>query len=270
MQLHGFSPVPFERLLAGIRRQAAPLYSARKKVEPQFKAKLGQLAGQKFIVETSTQIVINTLKECVPFLQDLLGDAFLGLALGGSLLRGLGTIDSSDVDFFIYTQGGLAKQKECVDFVRGKLREKELKPCPYSDHFYDFQEINIFPPVMIVAAFCDFFLNEKVDIENLKQVALGLLERGKQMSWWHRLSPSDREKVFSDIYYTMMAADVVYVASKYYHNFVLKRPDLSQDELAYAKHPLFLEWMKKFARPFVEQRRQAFPFPPGLKAALIS
>lgn len=274
MELHGFNPViNFENMPASLRVLAAPQIAVLKKILPGYQGLLMRLAKEKYIIHPSSQIALDVLKSCVPMVKGELGSAYLGLSLGGSLVRGLGTPATSDVDFFIYVRGDLKeigeKAERCVERIRWKLTQNRLRPCDIANPVYEIENGSQFTPVAVSGVLANLFIDQAVDLDQMKGYCLGLLRNEAACNRWIRCGGKPALlQVLKNLYFAFTMSDILSVASRYRKNFLMKRDDLSEQEMGTINGELFIHYLQEYSRPYIEQRRQLLPFPMAIEIAL--
>ncbi len=225
---------------------------------------------EAFLVENSHK-PICTLSGAAPALRTLaneyevltrrLGDKFLGVALGGSLIHGLGTVRTSDVDYFIYTKRLDPATAESVKHESWfRLRQAGLSPCD-GDPVRDLDQRPILELTSALSVFTSLIIDppdrgsplrgalEATALAMIRDaLGEGILEKGELLDW---LKEEHRR---------LIGCDAAYVAAKFMAN---RAPEFIQEGAAIvlAHDEDFLREMTEIAAPYMQGRARYCPFP---------
>ena len=124
------TPRPVTRPVASSPIFAGPLLLGPQELcRAQFRAQLHINSFRLTIMIGDPYPVLTALRFEHNVLRQQLGADYLGLSLGGSLVRGLGTFKTSDVNYFIFTRSTSARRAEMIKLEsRERLSAVHLTP----------------------------------------------------------------------------------------------------------------------------------------------
>ncbi|MFA5112836.1 MAG: hypothetical protein WC529_00885 [Candidatus Margulisiibacteriota bacterium] len=232
-------------------------------IKPAFVSWLRTYGNQAVILDHAGP-ALTALAQEAKELTRLLGGDFLSLALGGSLIRGLGTVETSDVDYFIYTRD---IGQQWADTVRDgswqRLRQAGLTPC--DDH----PVIRLAPGLPDIAGnTLGVFTNHLVFEAKPGASRRMVLEVLAQLL--AAAPPNARRELKETLrseYNTLMHNSQAYAARKFVQNRV--RPLIGEamsESMLCDQH--CLDELARLAAPFITARRVNFPPPPELASLL--
>ena len=204
--------------------------------------------------------VLSALKLESQALRRQLRANFLGLALGGSVARGLGTAATSDIDYYIYVdQLGAAQAEDIKQQSWQRLRIAELAPCDGNPVV----ELNTRPllvPARPLAVFTNYFVCCS-DLGRLKLLAVAVLES--------LLRPeegrAETQAFLREEYTALVGGRADRVIVKFLQN--IAREDIPEEQAITLSHnQMALDYLVKIAEPAVSARVRRFPFPAELAA----
>ena len=234
---------------------------AYEKIRPYFQGFLERYSREAFIINDSSRIVLTTLEAALPELQRRLGDRLLGFALGGSIVRGLGTPQTSDVDFYLYVRSATEKEvDECLNFVQANLRIAGLNLCPARGDYLldDSAPLEIIG--IAVSIHTNYFIYKHPELDKIVQNLLDKVRRG-DCDW---VGPQPMAENAKCIYLDLSGTQVEYVVEKFLLNIVFS---LLSETGAHtlARDRNFARFLERAAAPYIARRKRAvIPFPAEL------
>lgn len=232
-------------------------------IKPAFLSWLRTYGNQAVILDHAGPALTALAREAGE-LTRLLGDDFLALALGGSLIRGLGTVETSDVDYFIYTRDiGRCWADTVRDGSWQRLRQAGLTPC--DDH----PVIRLVPGLPEIAGntlgvFTNHLVHEAAPGES-RRIVVDVIAQ------LLAATPPDARQALKETlkseYNTLMHNNPAYAARKFVQNRA--RPLIGEElsESMLCDHYCLTE-LSRLAAPFVAARRVNFLPPPELASLL--
>ena len=229
---------------------------------------------ETFLSENSFK-PIHTLPGVAPALRVLsnehtvlslrLGEKFLGVSLGGSLIHGLGTVKTSDVDYRIYTRKIDEVTAEGVKHESWyRLRHEFLNPCD-GDPVSDLER----RPVQDLTPALSVFTNLIIDPpdrgapgrEQLEQAALAAIQAAIN----ENIVPKpELLSMLKEEHSQLVGLDPAHVASKFMQNraseFIMEGA-----ALALSFDEPFMNEMIGIARDYMSGRVRYCPFPPRVE-----
>jgi len=251
-------PAPLPRVLSAHLKEFKAEYQS---LRPGLQAYLDRYHQEKFILLRETQErVIPVLEGCLPRLEKILGDSFLGLSLGGSLILGLGTPTSSDVDFFIHTiASSLEQERAAVKHVFSELTRAELRPCSHVKHpLYNFGEGGDRLSEDIVSVFANYFVGGEANSRLLEAA----LQRVEELLGGRIWIPSSLSPSLGSLYFDILGAvSSREVVAQYFIN-------MHELEGRVFFAGLFMDFLREEVSSYRKARKLNFPFPPELEEVL--
>ena len=98
-----------ERIGTTISLSAIQQQKPAERLKLAFRAFMEVYSKKPVIITGQTRIVVEALDKMVPWLKEELGNSLLAVTLGGSSVRGLNSLESSDVDYYIYSRKFIAQ-----------------------------------------------------------------------------------------------------------------------------------------------------------------
>lgn len=219
-----------------------------------FRSFLCLCSRHRFLLAGNSADVIPVLKKMAYAFRNILGERYLGLALGGSLVRGIATPANADVDYVLFVKG----VDVCDNNLYVRLREvekeltaKSFRPCDIL-HMSELSKA-AFDPAFPVSVFANMLIDLAVPEEDLVAGA-------------RKAAASLAELALRKEYRDMSGCDPEKVASKFFEKRGL-RQDIALFSLAENPSPFFRRWgeeMLSIAKPHLELRERNFPFPEEL------
>lgn len=226
-----------------------------------FRAFLRLYEKNRFLFLGETPKVVQSLKRMTLQFRELLRERYLGLALGGSLVRGLADPSEADVDYILFVGGVDPGDRELHDRIIGvqeELKEKGFKPCNLL-HMHDLVHDVTFGPEVVASVFANYIIDLAVPEEKILQLVRQTIGR-----WEKRYDRRnfDLNRQIRESYRQLSGCDVMQVTAKY-----LEKRIYGADCGTHGGRlgPVTLkEKMVDIARPYLARREQNFPFPDEL------
>lgn len=238
------------------------------KIKIAFRAFLSVYAKHPVIITHKTRSVVSALEQQVPYLQKELGEDLLGLALGGSSIRGLNIIGvgDSDIDHLIYTRRIHAnKAYEINEGSQSMLKAAGFTPCNNPPVIQLDRETPLDTMNKVLGIFTAHFIHRREGRE-METRALEIIKRYSDLGSEKK---DDLLKGLKFEFDMLSGNHPQYVAKKYMKNIAIK---IVGEEMAVSLpfDTNILNDLEEIARsgPYLEARRQLMPFPPQIENLL--
>ena len=238
------------------------------RLEPHFRNFLRVYCDARFVMTQETQgRALRAVLDSVDGIRHSLKEAYLGVGMGGSLVRGLGTADTSDVDFFIYASKMVSEhaQRARLRHIARTCERFDCEPC-FGAHFYFFVYERQDSPSAVSSVFSTLLVDPEMDSEKMvhytslaaRRVIREMKERG-----------TNARAELSAAYNEFSGCATRRVVTRFRINIgalLLRYRTVFDglDDIHVAR-----DLLGEIAEPYIETRRQNFPFPEELERLLV-
>jgi hypothetical protein len=237
-------------------------------VKTAFIAFLAVYARQPFLLNQAKP-AIAALNELIGPLQKILGDKFLGLALGGSVVRNLWSPQTSDIDCYIYAQRIDQPLAEAAkQLADAHLRSRGLSPCAnetvvLNDHVIALDQRPIGSPAYGLEVYADYFIYPENQEPLKAQAAASIKSIVDQGLMPKHLLLADLKEEFR----FLTGSNPNQVVKKFLLNIASKSVGLNICNEILA-NDLCRDILVNIAAPYLAARSQVFPFPAEIEKLL--
>jgi len=214
------------------------------------------------IITNRTKLVVETLGKMVPWLKEQLGDNLLAVTLGGSSVRGLNSLESSDIDYYIYSRPIGKDLGQKIDRESEELlRKVNLAHCDLGHVVVLDKNIPLLDLNSVMGVFAGHLVY-RGNIAELQRRAIEMIDK------YRRMNPGTKEQLLSDLkadFYALIGTRAEYAAKKYLKNCA-PRVIGEMEAVALAFDTNIEEQLQAIARPFIEARKQMVRFPSELES----